>query len=83
MLFNTIKKMAAYCKEYSQTVPAVRTRQYLLPLLAAVLDLAVATNEQFEDDYYLADCLLSFELLGDYYEMDGTIYRREYDRKIA
>ena len=51
--------------------------------LAAVLNLAVATNEQFEDDYYLADCLLSCELLGDYYEMEGTIYRRAYDRKIA
>ena len=51
--------------------------------LAAVLGLAVATNEQFEDDYYLADCLLSCELLGDYYEMDGAIYKREYDRKIA
>lgn len=51
--------------------------------LAAVLNLAVATNEQFYDDYYLADCLLSCELLDDYYEMDGVIYKREYDRKIA
>ena len=37
MLFNTIKKMAAYCKEYPQTVPAVRSRQYLLPPSAAYI----------------------------------------------
>lgn len=37
MLFNTIKKMAAYCKEYSQTVPAVKSRQYLLPPSAAYI----------------------------------------------
>lgn len=38
MLFNTIKKMAAYCKEYTaQTAPVVRSRQYLLPLSAAYI----------------------------------------------
>lgn len=38
MLFNTIKKMAAYCKEYSaQTAPVVRPRQYLLPPSAAYI----------------------------------------------
>lgn len=37
MLFNTIKKMAAYCKEYQQAVPAVRGRQYLLPPSAAYM----------------------------------------------
>lgn len=37
MLFNTIKKMAAYCKEYSQTAPVVRSRHYLLPPSAAYI----------------------------------------------
>lgn len=51
--------------------------------LDAVLSRAVAINNQFYDDYYLSDCLLSCELLDEYYEKNGAIFHREYDRKIA
>ena len=51
--------------------------------LDAVLSLAVDINNQFYNDEYLADCLMSCELLDDYYEQDGSIYRRMNDRKVA
>lgn len=51
--------------------------------LSAVLDKAVAINDQCDDDYYLADILLSCELLDDYYTEDGMVYRRQYDKLIA
>ena len=51
--------------------------------LDAVLSIAVAINDQFFDDFYLADCLLSCELLDEYYETDGIIYHRRRDEKVA
>lgn len=44
----------------------------------------IGLRTQFEDTWYLADALLSCEMLDDYYQRgDGKIYKRCADRLIA
>ena len=51
--------------------------------LSVVLDEAEAIANQFDDDYYLADALLSCEWLDDFYMAGDKVYKRRSDKLIA
>ena len=86
------KKIGNYLSVLYDGVGKDKDRDFMEKAVSAFFDKAgdalcaeaKAINELFFDEYYLADCLLSCELIDDYFiGEDGAVYEERRPRKVG